>query len=372
MPTILSAYYKHKPGGFTKRLYRAYRGLDEAGYRVIYVATEKLPVEGDNIQPVLLSMRSKPGSFFYWPEFYLRAVREMRRLSREEKVRCHLVFSFFYASISILAGWGLGASTLTFVRADNLLEARHKSFAGLRGAVHWLLEVFGMHYSRQVVVISNVMGKLIRQRSGEQHKILTLPNDIITQPLNISLPDVPEGTVRIVTVSVLNPLKNLKLVLEALSRLPQRNWEYLLVGCDTSGRDYQGELQRFAEQAGIAGQVSFLGWRDDIASIIQTCHLFVFPTLSEGSPNALLEAMGYGLPCLASDIPEIREILADSELLFSPQQPDELSVRLGDFLTKPDYAGLIMEKTRKYASRYVFDWEHRVVQLVTDVSGVTD
>jgi glycosyltransferase involved in cell wall biosynthesis len=370
--TILSAYYKHKPGGFTKRLYRAYRGLDAAGYRVIYVATEKLPVEGNNIQAALIPMRSKPSSLCYWPELYLRTVWEMRRLTKEEQAHCHLMFSSFYASISILAGWGIGARTLTFLRADNLQDARQKRFAWLREKVHWLLELFSVHYSWQVIAISDVMGSIIGQHFGGQQKTRTLPNDITTRPLKIGLPDIPGDRVRIVTVSVLTPMKNLKLMLEALSRLPQRNWEYLLVGCDTSDGDYQGELQRFTEQAGIAGQVKFLGWQDDVASIVQTCHLFVFPTLSEGSPNALLEAMGYGLPCLASDIPEIREILPDSELLFSPKQPDELTVKLERFMTQQDYAGLIMEKTLKHTSRYVFDWEHKVVQLVADISRETD
>ncbi|MBU0655790.1 MAG: glycosyltransferase family 4 protein [Gammaproteobacteria bacterium] len=364
--TILSAYYKHKPGGFTKRLYRAYQGLDAAGYRVIYVAAEKLPVEGNNIQPVLLPMHTKPSSPLYWPEFYLRAVREIRRITREEQVRHHFMFSFFYASVSILAGWGLGVRTLTFVRGDDVYDSRQKRFAWLRGLIHGMLEKLGMRYSARILTTSEAMKNIMNQRSGGQAKTTNLPNDIVTQELDIPVPELRSETVRIATVSVLNRRKNLMFMLEALSKLRTTNWEYLLIGGDTTGEDYLGELQQFAQQAGIAERVKFLGWQDDVASILQTCHLFVLPTLHEGSPNALLEAMGYGMPCLASNIPEIREILPDQELLFSPQQPAELVERLDKFLRLPGYARVIREKTRHCKSRYTFDWEQRLVALISN------
>lgn len=363
-PTILSAYYKHKPGGFTKRLYRAYQGLDAAGYRVIYVATEKLPVEGEHIQPVLLPMRSKSGSVAYWPEFYLRAVWEMRRLTRQEQAQTHFMFSFFYASISILAGWGLGARTLTFVRADDVFDSRQKRFVWLRTMLHQSLEKLGMRYSSRIMMTSESMKNIITRRSGGAQKTVSLPNDIMTQPLPIALPDIRHGTVRIATVSVLNQRKNLMFMLEALSQLKQDNWEYLLIGGDTSGAQYQQELRAFAEQAGIANRVTFLGWRDDVAAVLQSCHLFVLPTLHEGSPNALLEAMGYGMPCMASNIPEIREILSDPELLFSPDRPEELLDKLGKFLSLPGYARVLQDKTARCKARYTFDWENRVVEMV--------
>ncbi|HRJ52415.1 MAG TPA: glycosyltransferase [Candidatus Thiothrix moscowensis] len=364
--TVLSAYYKHKPGGFTKRLYRAFQALDAAGYRVIYVAAEKLPVEGDNIQPAIVPMRSRPGSVFYWPEFYWRALWAMRKLTKTERASRHFMFSFFYASISFLAGWGLGVRTLTFVRGDDAFDAQQKRFAWLRGAVHRVLEWLGVRYSGQVITTSRSMQFLINQRSGGEGKTVSLPNDIVTQPLDIVVPNIRQQTVRIATVSVLNPRKNLLFMLQVLSRLRTRNWEYLLIGGDTSGADYLAELQQFAQQAGIADNVHFLGWQDDVADILQTCHLFVLPTLHEGSPNALLEAMGYGMPCLASNIPEIREILPDPELLFSPQQPGELVVKLERFLSLPGYARVIKEKTGRCTSGYRFDWEQKVVELVAN------
>ena len=368
--TILSAYYQHKQGGFTTRLYRAYRALDAAGYRVIYVATEKLPVEGEHIQPVILPMRSKPSSLWYWPEFYLRAMRELRRLTREHQVQQHVMFSFFYATLSILASWGLGVKTLTFVRGDDIFDAAKKRFARPRIWAHSLLEKLGMRYSHQVITTSDTMKASINQRSGGQEKPASLPNNIVPQPLDIHLPNIRADTVRIATVSVLNPRKNLMLVLRALSQLPpDQRWEYLLIGSDNSGKHYLEELQAFTAEAGLSDRVHFLGWRGDVATLLQSCHLLVLPTLHEGSPNALLEAMGYGLPCLASHIPEIREILPDRELLFDPHHPAELTHKLERFLQLPGYAGVIKVKTAQCKARYTFDWDQRMVALVDAANG---
>lgn len=362
--TILSAYYRHKQGGFTTRLYRAWQALDAAGYEVVYVATEKLPVEGKHILPVILPMRSSPSSPLYWPEFYLRAARELRRLTHQSQTHCHLMFSFFYASLSIIAGWGLGVRTLTFVRGDDVFDASKKRFARLRMGVHRLLERVGVRYSHQILTTSEAMKAIINQRAGGHEKTINLPNNIPTQPLGISLPNIRHDTVRIACVSVLNQRKNLGLLLEALNRLPVGNWQCLLIGGDPGDGSCQRELQAFVDQTGMGGRVTLLGWRDDVAALLQTCHLMVLPTLHEGSPNALLEAMGYGLPCLASNIPEIREILPDPELLFNPHDPAELASKLERFLRLPGYAGVIQAKTTQCTARYTFDWDQRMVELV--------
>ena len=93
------------------------------------------------------------------------------------------------------------------------------------------------------------------------------------------------------------------------------------------------------------------------------------PTLHEGSPNALLEAMGYGLPCLASRIPEIHEVLPDDELLFDPHDPAELARKLQRFLQLPGYAGVLQAKTAQCTARYRFDWDQRLVAIVDNTNG---
>jgi glycosyltransferase involved in cell wall biosynthesis len=79
-----------------------------------------------------------------------------------------------------------------------------------------------------------------------------------------------------------------------------------LVGPD--GMD--GEMQRLAaERVNPPLQVQFLGARTDVPALLQKASIGVLPTQREGLPVALLEMMASGLPVVASDIPEVAEIV---------------------------------------------------------------
>ncbi len=68
-------------------------------------------------------------------------------------------------------------------------------------------------------------------------------------------------------------------------------------------------LQQLTSQLNIADKVTFLGTRRDIPSLLGISDIFVFPSLYEGLPGALVEAMLAGKPIIASDIPEVREVI---------------------------------------------------------------
>lgn len=365
-PAVLSVYYRHKQGGFTKRLYRAYQAIADSGQDLFYVATTELPVTGERIHPVIINISSKEGTSLYWLEFYCRAVLKMRQLTKQHNISTHFVFSFFYATISIFSGIGLSVRTITLIRGDDAFDAKFKRFAGLRRFVHRTLEYIGVRGSESVVATSESMQQAISMRTRSD-KISTLPNDITTSPLAINSHQ-GEEPFRIATVSVLNERKNIKIAIEALAELKHLQWEYLIIGSDTSGKNHADELKQLTQDYGISDRVKFLGWQDDAATFLQHCHLFLFPTLMEGSPNALMEAMGYGLPCLASRIPEVTEVLRDETLHFDPTSKQELVEKLSQFMTDTAYARQVQTKTAADRNRYVFDWDQKIVQLINNSS----
>lgn len=71
---------------------------------------------------------------------------------------------------------------------------------------------------------------------------------------------------------------------------------------------------------GLDKQIHCLGYRDDVLRILPLFDVFYFPSLSEGQPNALIEAMVTGLPIVTSDIPSIKETMPESlhSLLLPP------------------------------------------------------
>ena len=106
----------------------------------------------------------------------------------------------------------------------------------------------------------------------------------------------------LLSVGELIPRKNHALVLEALARLRQEGKlekiRYLICG---RGK-IEAELRQKAEALGVADRVAFLGYRKDVPQLCNACDLFVFMSLQEGLPVALMEAMACGLPVVCSRI----------------------------------------------------------------------
>ena len=109
--------------------------------------------------------------------------------------------------------------------------------------------------------------------------------------------------------------------------------------------ELEAELRALASEiasggALLPGQITFPGFCDDVFSVLATADVFVLPSLHESSPNALIEAMGIGLPCIASDVGGIADLLEDGKngLCVPPKEPEALAAALHRLLTEPEFA----------------------------------
>jgi glycosyltransferase involved in cell wall biosynthesis len=115
--------------------------------------------------------------------------------------------------------------------------------------------------------------------------------------------------VNLVTVANLWPIKRIDLVIQAFGRLsdafPELN--LLIIGLGLA----ESSLKRLARAQPGANRVKFLGQltRQQIDLIYQSPSVFVLASDDEGCPNALLEAMAHGLPCVGSDAKGVAEVL---------------------------------------------------------------
>jgi glycosyltransferase involved in cell wall biosynthesis len=80
---------------------------------------------------------------------------------------------------------------------------------------------------------------------------------------------------------------------------------------------FRGELEARATRAGVASRVRFAGFlsRAEVTTELDTADIFVLPSRCEGLPRALIEAMARGLPCIASNVGGIPELLESDELV---------------------------------------------------------
>lgn len=107
--------------------------------------------------------------------------------------------------------------------------------------------------------------------------------------------------------------------------------------------ELRAELGARAAALGVADRVAFAGRLDDVAAALDGFDVFALPSLWEGVPLALLEAIAAGVPVVASDIPGVRELIRPGQTgwLAPPRSPEGLAAALIDALAHPD-RGLAM------------------------------
>ena len=158
-----------------------------------------------------------------------------------------------------------------------------------------------VYYRRADVVTANTKGVIeALQVMGEWQRLELLPNPLPASLSRSSVESSPERTRQILAVARLVPQKGLDLLLQAFAALPldcRNGWSITLVG---DGPERQS-LEHQSAELGIAHVVTFAGFRSDPLTFMQRAAIFALPSLFEGMPNALLEAMAAGLPSVVSD-----------------------------------------------------------------------
>jgi glycosyltransferase involved in cell wall biosynthesis len=154
----------------------------------------------------------------------------------------------------------------------------------------------------------------------------------------------------LVSVGRLHPIKGHKHLIPMMSQLLPR-WPHarLLIVGEGSER---ADLESAIAQAGLERSIALLGMRTDIRELLAISTAFVFPSISEGLPIAVLEAMAAGKPVIASRVGPMPEMVEDgvSGLLVPPEDPSALADAVGRLLTLPGQASQMGRQAQKIAA----------------------
>lgn len=149
------------------------------------------------------------------------------------------------------------------------------------------------------VVIRNGMDGIVPGRARDQvRRALGLPED---------------ATV-IGTLARLAPEKNQRLFLQVTADVAAD--APCLHGLVVGGGPLAADLHTQARALGLADRVVFTGERDDVADLLGAMDVFVLTSDREGFPNAVMEAMAVGLPCVVTDVGDCAELVRDGESGF--------------------------------------------------------
>lgn len=131
-------------------------------------------------------------------------------------------------------------------------------------------------------------------------KSVVIPNPIIDFSDFVPVP-AEKREKKIVAVGRLAKQKNYRLLIDAFSSLPDKYSDYKLVIYGDGPE--RGEIRRRVEEEGLLERVLMPGTSDHVHRDIANAALFVMSSDFEGMPNALMEAMALGLPCVSTDCP---------------------------------------------------------------------
>lgn len=120
--------------------------------------------------------------------------------------------------------------------------------------------------------------------------------------------NIPADAYAIGHVGRYDKAKNHETILKVFQQLLKEGLNCALVLC---GRDTEKLLPRIKE-LGVDKKVIILGYRSDVSIVLKGLDCFIFPSITEGQPNALIEAMISGLPFVTSNIQSISEIVPRS------------------------------------------------------------
>jgi len=103
------------------------------------------------------------------------------------------------------------------------------------------------------------------------------------------------------------------------------------------------------QSAGLEESVSLTGHLKDLAPYYGAADVVAIPSLSEGSPNVLLEAMAFGVPIVATEVGGIPEIVTHGEtaLLVPAQDPGAMAAALARLISEPGTASALARQARE-------------------------
>jgi len=345
---ILLLITQMEPGGAQKAMLHLAVGLRAAGYHVtvvtMYDKQDFVPrFEQRYGLPIRdLGMKAPDASR---PANLLRMVRGwvgLVRLMQRERVQIVQTYTHYSNVLGCLAAW--------VARVPVRVASQRGSLDSFPGWFRWLdRQIVNRGIAHRMVAVSqDTHGYCVHREGMNPQRVLTIRNGIHADPpptdaaadermaLCRSL-GVDPDTRLILTVARLHEQKGHRYLIEAVPRVMEAAGDacFLLAG-DGELRD---ALTRQAASLppAVAKRVRFLGFRDDVPRLMRACDLFVLPSLWEGMPNVVLEAMLAGKAVVATPIDGTPELAVDGQtaLLIPPRDPDALARAMIDLLNNP-------------------------------------
>jgi glycosyltransferase involved in cell wall biosynthesis len=210
----------------------------------------------------------------------------------------------------------------------------------------------GLMLADRVIVVGDRLRESFPGKPGDPGKFVTVYNGLDMREWDA--PETPAQAPEILEIypgwqavgmtGCLTPRKGQLDLLRAANAVirarPQTKFVIVGEARGDEAEAYAERLRAYVEAAMLEGHVIFTGWRSDVRSILRQLDLYVLPSLNEGFPRGILEAMACSLPVVATRVGSNAELVMDGQtgLLVPAEDPDALAAAMLRMLQDPELA----------------------------------
>lgn len=247
--------------------------------------------------------------------YYVGKFIYFRKLLRRLNPDVLIPFLPYQVEQSFLASRGLGIPFIVTVRNNPKFDTPNEKMRRHRDWIAKYAEaVFVQNQEQKAYFPENI-----------QKKTFVVPNPVQDAILNSEY-EFRGSVQRLVSMGRLEEQKNFSLLIKAFAEVKKKFPKLIL---DIYGKgSLENELQSLIDSLKVHDSVRLCGRTNNVAETLGQYDLFIMSSNYEGMPNALMEAMGVGLPCISTDCPTgPKELLGKNErgILVAPENIEELA-----------------------------------------------
>ncbi len=351
-------------GGAEKILYYTATGLDHNKYDVSVCSLKNKgeiarELEKRGIKVYCLHMGGRE-RFFGWLSSIIALIRLFPYLRRKKPT---IVHSFLFRAniLTRIVGYLTGIPIV--ISSVRVMGGEKKYF-------HYVEMITSFMVDHYVAVSESVKRYIIDKSRISDEKISVIYNGVNFKnqddphEQNVKIPFKVENEDRLLmTVGRLHVQKGHCYLIKAISKVQKEfpKVKLLVIG---KGEE-ENNLKKLVKTLDLTDKIVFIGLSSDIEKILAIAELFLLPSLWEGLPNALLEAMAAGKPVLATEVGGIPELVVRGEtgILIPPRDSDVLATAIIDLLRNKLKAKDMGEAGRTRAE------EHFSIQKMIEKTG---
>lgn len=255
--------------------------------------------------------------------FNFGAVWKLAKILKEEKVdviQCHKHQSTVYGTAAAM----IAKTPVILAHVEGLRRTRNIR----RKLVNYLI----LKRVNKILAVAERVKEDVLEHNPvlSSGKVFTLSNYINFERFaEVSIPaeqvreeeNFPVSSFLFGTIGRLVPTKGYEYLVRAFAKVKQEIPNAFLVFIG-DGR-LQAKLEKEAAEINLTNSIRFLGRREDVPRLLRAMDCFVLPSIAEGLPYVILEAMAAGVPCIASAVGGIPEVITNNKTGFLVPAKDE-------------------------------------------------